>query len=150
MKQNTKTSWSNRDLKSLTKRANHRYIYDGYEYIWEHKLSGTWSKHCIKLFKDVKQLKQYMSFNLAQWSLELAKRNKDEAELEARIESAKVNMIDREYKAVIKISKKKYKPIKKVQLILEVRRDLDNATIAKALGVSERTFYRYINKIKLK
>tara|TARA_B100000768_G_C11045186_1_gene275956 strand:- start:100 stop:552 length:453 start_codon:yes stop_codon:yes gene_type:complete len=145
-----KTSWSNKDLKSLSKLSNHRYIYDGYEYVWEHKLSGTWSKHCIKLFKDVKKLKEYMAFNLSQWSLELAKRNKGESELEARLESARVNMIDREFKAIIKISKKKYKPIKKVQLILEVREDLDNATIAKALGLSERTFYRYIKKINLK
>ncbi len=150
MKQNIKTSWSNKDLKSLTKRANHRYIYDGYEYVWEHKLSGTWSKHCIKLFKDVKKLKEYMAFNIANWTLELTKRNEDESKLEARIEMAKVNMIDRELKAVVKISNKRYKAIKKVELILEVREELDNATIAKALGLSKRTFYRYINKINNK
>ena len=59
-------------------------------------------------------------------------------------------MIDRELKAIVKISNKRYKAIKKVELILEVREELDNATIAKALGLSKATFYRYINKINNK
>ena len=39
---NYKTSWSNEDLKSLTKVENHTFMFDGYEYTWYRKLKdGT-------------------------------------------------------------------------------------------------------------
>ena len=37
-----RTSWSDSDLEKLTNRDNHRIRYNGFEYVWEHRLSSKW------------------------------------------------------------------------------------------------------------
>ena len=115
------SKWFYNDLKLLVNLDNHRYTFDGYEYVWES--------------------------NIKHWTKDLEKLNRIKANEDRNAAKVLEKIVDREFKAVIKISKKKLKPIKKVQLILEVKSELDNATICKALGLSKRTFYRYIDKI---
>ena len=144
------SNWSHAQLKTLVDLENHRYRFDGYEYIWESKASGDWSRHCINNFSSLGTLKHYRMFNIKHWSKSLDALNKKAAIDDRNAAKVFERIVDKEFKAVIKIAKKRLKPIKKVQLILEVKSELDNATICKALGLSKRTFYRYIDKINKK
>jgi len=144
------SNWSHNELKALVDLDNHRYTFDGYEYIWESKVSGDWSRHCINNFNSLGMLKHYRMFNIKHWSKGLEVLNKKAARDDRNAAKVFERIVDKEFKAVIKIAKKRLKPIKKVQLILEVKSELDNATICKALGLSKRTFYRYIDKINEK
>tara|TARA_R110000796_G_scaffold118129_3_gene231498 strand:- start:8 stop:502 length:495 start_codon:yes stop_codon:yes gene_type:complete len=141
------SSWSHNELKMLVELDNHRYAFDGYEYVWESNVSGEWSRHCLKNFSSLGMLKHYRMFNIKHWSKVLQVLNKQSAIDDRNAAKVFERIVDKEFKAVIKIANKRLKPIKKVQLILEVKSELDNATICKALGLSKRTFYRYIDKI---
>jgi len=141
------SNWTHSEFKLLTDLNNHRYTFDGYEYVWESNVSGSWSRHCINNFKTLSRLKHYRMFNIKHWNKELDVLNKKAAIDDRNAAKVFERIVDKEFKAVIKIAQKKLKPIKKVQLILEVKSELDNTTICKALGLSKRTFYRYIDKI---
>tara|TARA_R110002153_G_C13202995_1_gene487151 strand:+ start:517 stop:1011 length:495 start_codon:yes stop_codon:yes gene_type:complete len=141
------SKWFYNDLKLLVNLDNHRYTFDGYEYVWESNVLGEWNRHCVNNFSTLGKLKHYRMFNIKHWTKDLEKLNRIKANEDRNAAKVLEKIVDREFKAVIKISKKKLKPIKKVQLILEVKSELDNATICKALGLSKRTFYRYIDKI---
>ena len=79
-------------------------------------------------------------YNLHNWTTELNHREKVAIKQFLK-ERAKQ---DREFKTIIKISNKKLKPIKKIELILEVNNIVPNEQIYQALGMSKATFYRYI------
>ena len=53
----------------------------------------------------------------------------------------------RPVKTIVKISSKNLKPLKKIELILEVANDVPNEMIYKAIGISKATFYRHLNYI---
>ena len=147
MQSKKKTSWSYDDLKNLTNIDNHRAVYDGYSYVWEHKLKGVWSKHYIILLDDINKFKALLMFSLYNWKKELSNRDKDI--LRADRQKIKIASISRnkQYKTIIKIARKKIKPIKKVEMILEVSSDIPNDLIYKAIGISKASFYRYIKEI---
>lgn len=83
-------------------------------------------------------------YNLHNWTTELNHREKVAIKQFLK-ERAKQ---DREFKTIIKISNKKLKPIKKIELILEVNNIVPNEQIYQALGMSKATFYRYIKTLK--
>jgi len=152
MRKNKKpiTSWVYDDLKNLTNIDNHRAVYDGYEYIWEHRLNGVWSKHYILPLVDVKKFKALLMFSLYNWNEELSNRDKDILKAEKQRIKIVSRSIDKQYKTIIKIANKKIKPIKKVELILEVSNNIPNDMIYKAIGISKASFYRYIKEINNK
>ena len=83
-------------------------------------------------------------YNLHNWTTELNHRERVAIKQFLK-ERAKQ---DREFKTIIKISNKKLKPIKKIELILEVNNIVPNEQIYQALGMSKATFYRYIKTLK--
>ena len=139
-----RTSWSNDDLKNLTNINNHRATFDGFEYTWEHKLRRGWETHYIIRFDTIEKYQSYLMYNLHNWTTELNHREKVAIKQFLK-ERAKQ---DREFKTIIKISNKKLKPIKKIELILEVNNIVPNEQIYQALGMSKATFYRYIKTLK--
>jgi hypothetical protein len=76
-----KTSWSDEDLKKLCEPTNHRIRYDGYEYVWEHRVNGNkWELHSVWLKDNFNKLYANMKFWLYQWSKELTERKIKSAE----------------------------------------------------------------------
>lgn len=141
------TSWSYEDLKSLTNLLNHKSVFDGYSYVWKAKIKGKWINQSVKLFNTEKDYKSTLMFTLYRWSKELQDRDKkiykdiQLNELKAKKE------LDKKYKTIVKISSKNLKPLKKIELILEVANDVPNEMIYKAIGISKATFYRHLNEI---
>ena len=139
-----RTNWNDNDLKNLTNVANHRARFDGFQYIWEHRLHKTWSTHYIIKFDTIEKYQSYLMYNMSNWNIELAARDRLAVKefLKERAKQAK------EYKTIIKISNKRLKPLKKIELIMEVNNTVPNDQIYEALGMSKATFYRYIKQLK--
>jgi len=141
------TSWSYEDLKSLTNLLNHKCVFDGYNYVWKAKIKGKWINQSVKLFNTQQEYKALLMFTHYRWSKELHNRDKEiYKEIKATELKAKKEL-DKKYKTIVKISSKNLKPLKKIELILEVANDVPNEIIYKAIGISKATFYRHLNKI---
>ena len=46
------TNWSTEDLLHLKELTNHKVVYDGYEFVWMHRLYGEWNRHYVNNFED--------------------------------------------------------------------------------------------------
>ena len=68
------TSWDTDQLEKLSKFINHRIIYDGYNYRWEHKINGKWELHSIKLFDDNKKPYSWIKYWMYKWEIEWMER----------------------------------------------------------------------------
>lgn len=71
----SKTSWTDEELEKLCISKNHRIIYDGFEYWWEHKiLSNNWDLHYLKGFANSKVPYYWLTVWLHKWAKELTER----------------------------------------------------------------------------
>lgn len=71
----SKTSWTDEELEKLCDAKNHRIIYDGFEYWWEHKvLSNNWDLHYLEGFGDSKVPYYWLNVWLNKWANELVER----------------------------------------------------------------------------
>ena len=147
MRSNPITSWSYDKLKQLTLPKNHRAIFDGFEYVWQSKINGVWSRHYILNFETLRKYDSYLLFNISRWSTEV--NNRDSAMLLKQIKEERVleSQKRRELKKIVTIYKKPLKKLKKIEMILEVGSSIPNKEIYKAIGLSKTQFYNYISKI---
>ena len=88
MRSNPITSWSYDKLKQLTLPKNHRAIFDGFEYVWQSKVDGVWSRHYIINFESLRKYESYLLFNISRWSTEL--RNRDSSMLLKQIREERI------------------------------------------------------------
>tara|TARA_R110000823_G_scaffold247039_1_gene370869 strand:- start:329 stop:784 length:456 start_codon:yes stop_codon:yes gene_type:complete len=141
------TSWPYEDLKSLTNLLNHKSVFDGYSYVWKAKIKGKWINQSVKLFDTEKEYKSVLIFTMYRWSKELQDRD-NKIFKDTQLKELKTKKeLDKKYKTIVKISSKNLKPLKKIELILEVANDVPNEMIYKAIGISKATFYRHLNYI---
>lgn len=147
MRSNPITSWSYDKLKQLTQPKNHRAIFDGFEYVWQSRIEGVWSRHYILNFESLRKYESYLLFNISRWSTEIT--NRDTAMLLKQIKEDRIveNKKRRELKKIVTIFKKPLKKEKRIEMILDVSSSVSNKEIYKAIGLSKSQFYNYINKI---
>lgn len=65
-----KTSWTDSQLEQLFKPDNHKIDFDGYQYVWFHKLDEVWEIHTSKLYDNQKLLSSHMKFCYSTWRKE--------------------------------------------------------------------------------
>lgn len=136
------------ELLILVDQKNHRIVFDGFEHIWESKLSGTWKPKYIKPFDEMKKAESFMLYGIATWKKDLKRiLDLESKELEENYKKI-LRKKKSDLKRVVKISNSSMKGYKKVELVLQTVDALDNKTIAKTLGISIRSFYNYIDLLK--
>ena len=130
-----KTSWSDTDLEKLTNRENHRIIFNGIEYVWEHHLKNKRELHSIFLYKDYKILYSNLQFWLHNWKKELDKRREKDCDL---LENLK------QTDKAVKIANGSYTTKKKVQLICELMPNESVQYIADILQITRQAVYKHL------
>ena len=140
-----KTSWSNEDLKSLTKVKNHKFIFDGYEYTWHRKLKDEWELHYILNFKDKKKAYNYLKYNISKWNKELNKRidSEDRAGAYKDIE----RMLDIQEKTY-SIAHSNLPTIEKINHIRLINKDVSVDKLSSILKLNKSIIYRHIRTLK--
>ena len=69
------TNWSTEDLMYLKEMINHKVIYDGYEFVWMHKLYGEWNRHYVSNFEDYNKPMSWIHHNVYNWGKEYRQRH---------------------------------------------------------------------------
>lgn len=135
-----KTSWSDSDLEKLTNPKNHRIRFDGYEYVWEHKINKSWERHAIHNFEDYKRPYVSLQSWLWNWSKELMERKMKQAsdyfkDMETYLKNTK---------KVLEIKNGPYKTKKKIQMIQELMPSETVTFIADVLDISRQAVHKHI------
>ena len=136
-----KTSWSNEQLEKLCEPKNHRIRFDGFDYVWEHRIDGNkWELHSVFLKPDYKTLYGNMKFWLYQWSRELTDRKINAAEdyLKSMQQYLKATQKAVEIKNSSMTTKDKIVEVKKVLPEISFKE------LADILDVSRQIIHRYI------
>ena len=136
-----KTSWSTEDLQQLINPLNHRVRFDGYGFIWEHKLDGEWSLHSVYKYREYKYYVHLIHFHTSSWKSELDQRIR-EATIEGLREIKKRGKVLKKVAEVTSYSDMKTED--KVKLISELLPDESQAYIAEVLNVSRATVNRHL------
>lgn len=138
----SKTSWTNEELEKLCDPTNHRIIYDGYDYWWQHKLiSNNWDNHYLEGFEDYKVAYHWLKVWLHKWAKELSER---------KIEASKDYL--KEMKQYLKATEKAIEIAKapgiktkaKVQMIQELLPNQSITAMASMLNVSRQVLHRHL------
>ena len=131
--------WNTEELKQLKEITNHRVVYDGYEFVWEHKLNNIWERHYVRNFDDYNKPMSWIHFNISKWNKEYDKRSLDYLnEMKKNLEiEIKITEISREANIRTK---------NKINEILKLKPSMNNQQIADILGVTTRTIRRLRNE----
>ena len=129
-----RTSWSDSDLDKLTNRENHRIIFNGIEYVWEHRLKNKWELHSVYLYKEYNILYSNLKFWLHNWRKELDQRR------------AKYDILKnlQQTDKAIKIANGSYTTKKKVELVIELMPNESVQYIADILKVTRQAVYKHL------
>lgn len=140
-----KTSWSTKDLKSLTNVENHTFMFDGYEYTWYRKLKDEWELHFILNFKDRKKAFNYLKYNISRWNKELNKRldSENRAGAYKHIE----RMLDVQEKTY-SIAHSNLPTIEKINHIRLINKDVSVDKLSSILKLNKSIIYRHIRTLK--
>ena len=68
------SNWSTEDLLHLKELTNHKVIYDGYEFVWMHRLYGEWNRHYVSNFEDYNKPMSWIHHNIYNWGKEYRAR----------------------------------------------------------------------------
>ena len=128
-----RTSWSDSDLEKLTNRDNHRIRYNGFEYVWEHRLSSKWELQTEYTKKDWGELYKNLNIWISSWQKELDQRK-------VKISDFKENL--KKTDKAIKTANSPYKTRKKVQLIKELMPKESVQFIADILQITRQAVYK--------
>ena len=145
VKSNMSTSWSDAELLALRDAKNHRIIYDGFGYVWEHKLNDEWELHSIFKYREYDYYCHLIYYWSHQWGRELSAR------LNSKSNSAlkEIKSKGRIMKKIVKIASYNDMSVEdKIKLIAELMPDEPQSYIADILGVSRRTVNRHLNNKK--
>ena len=140
-----KTSWSDEDLKSLTKVENHTFMFDGYEYTWYRKLKDEWELHFILNFTERNKAFNYLKYNISKWKKELNKRtdSEDRAGAYKHIE----RMLDVQEKTY-SIAHSNLPTIEKINHIRLINKDVSVDKLSSILKLNKSIIYRHIRTLK--
>ena len=138
-----KTSWTTEQLSALTFYENHKVIYDGYNYIWFHKLEpNKWELHSIKEFENLIDAYSWIHYCIAKWTKELYERKKEASFKYLANMKSELYITEQAYN-IAKDTQLKTK--QKVSLILDLLPETKSSDIAKMIGVSKRVINKHIS-----
>ncbi|MDB4240183.1 hypothetical protein N9826_04710 [Flavobacteriaceae bacterium] len=140
-----KTSWSNTDLRKLTKVENHKIVFDGYEYTWYRKLEDEWEIHYIRTFKEKKKAFSYLKYNIFKWRRELNNRTDDENRGGAYKHIEKMLVIQEKTYSIAFSSLPTIEKIIHIRLINE---DVSVDELSIILKLNKSIIYRHIRTLK--
>ena len=135
-----KTSWSDNDLEKLTDPKNHRIRFDGYEYVWEHKINNSWERHAVNNFEDWKRPYASLQYWLWNWSKELMERKMKYANEYLKHMKAYFKNTQR----VVEIKNGPYKTKRKIEMIQELMPSESITFIADVLDISRQAVHKHL------
>ena len=130
------TNWSTEDLMYLKEMINHKVIYDGYEFVWMHKLYGEWNRHYVSNFEDYNKPMSWIHHNVYNWGKEYRQRH-------AKYLDDMRNQLDIDVK-IREISREaNIKTKQKVLEVISLRPYISNKEISDILDVTVRSVERH-------
>jgi hypothetical protein len=130
------TNWDTEELLYLKEMTNHKVIYDGYEFVWMHRLYGEWNRHYVNNFEDYNKPMSWIHHNVYNWGKEYRHRHTkylDDMRKQLDID-IKIREISRE--ANIKTKQK-------VLEVISLRPSISNKEISDILDVTVRSVERH-------
>tara|TARA_R110000851_G_scaffold205552_1_gene357548 strand:+ start:1312 stop:1749 length:438 start_codon:yes stop_codon:yes gene_type:complete len=130
------TNWSTEELKHLKEMTNHKVVYDGYEFIWMHRLDGEWNRHYVNNFEDYNKPMSWIYSHVYRWDKEYRKRHAkylDDMRMQLDID-IRIREISKE--ANIKTKQK-------VLEVIYLRPSISNKEISTILDVTVRSVERH-------
>ena len=135
------TNWSTEELKHLKEMTNHKVVYDGYEFIWMHRLDGEWNRHYVNNFEDYNKPMSWIHHHVYNWGKEYRQRHAkylDDMRIQLDID-IKIREISKEANVKTK---------EKVIEILYLKPNISNKDIAGILGVTIKSVEYHKNSIR--
>ena len=135
------TNWSTEELKHLKEMTNHKVVYDGYEFIWMHRLDGEWNRHYVNNFEDYNKPMSWIHHHVYNWGKEYRQRHAkylDDMRIQLDID-IKIREISKEANVKTK---------EKVIEILHLKPNISNKDIAGILGVTIKSVEYHKNSIR--
>ena len=135
------TNWSTEELKHLKEMTNHKVVYDGYEFIWMHRLYGEWNRHYVNNFEDYNKPMSWIHHHVYNWGKEYRQRHAkylDDMRIQLDID-IKIREISKEANVKTK---------EKVIEILYLKPNISNKDIAGILGVTIKSVEYHKNSIR--
>ena len=142
---NIKSSWSTKDLQSLTDIKNHKFIYDGYEYCWIRKLEDKWERHFILNFTDKKKAFHYLKFNLDNWQKELTYRLKISVRSDGFKQLKRMLHVQEK---TINTANSNLPTIEKINHIKLINEGITVNQLSNLLNINKSIIYRHIRTLK--
>ena len=143
--QSIKTSWSDEQLDKLCVASNHRISYDGYEYVWEHKINGnSWEVHCITRYEDYTTLYSFLKFWLHMYKVE-AKQRKDKQEKKILKDIRELLKMSETYKTIS--DRKDLSTKEKIELMDRSYKIKDIDMVSKILKISHTLIRKHLREL---
>ena len=130
------TNWSTEELKHLKEMTNHKVVYDGYEFIWMHRLDGEWNRHYVNNFEEYNKPMSWIHSHVYSWGKEYRKRHSkylDDMRMHLDID-IRIREISREANVKTK---------QKVLEVISLRPSISNKEISDILDVTVRSVERH-------
>jgi len=134
-------NWTTEHLHQLKEITNHKIVFDGYEFVWMHKLDGKWDRHYIKNFEEYKMPFSWLMEALHTWKVVYNQRMKDYLK-----EMSKGLDVDVQVSHIYKDHE--LKTSEKIKQMLDIKPSLTNKDIAQLLEMTNRGVRRHVNNIK--
>lgn len=127
--------------KNLSKIENHKIIYDGFDYWWHSIKDKEFTLHCVKPFKDYKQILSYRQY----WLPIYYERSIGVDCLDVMLQEL---FIDVKIKDIA--NNKDIKLVNKIKQILEINPSIKQKELVDLLEVTKMTISRYFKQLKAK
>tara|TARA_R110000796_G_scaffold95908_1_gene201353 strand:- start:584 stop:985 length:402 start_codon:yes stop_codon:yes gene_type:complete len=130
------TNWSTEELKHLKEMTNHKVVYDGYEFIWMHRLDGEWNRHYVNNFEDYNKPMSWIYSHVYRWGKEYRQRHAK------YLDDMRIQLdIDIRIREISKEANVKTK--QKVLEVISLRPSISNKEISTILDVTVRSVERH-------
>tara|TARA_R110000772_G_scaffold32045_8_gene78735 strand:+ start:2381 stop:2782 length:402 start_codon:yes stop_codon:yes gene_type:complete len=130
------TNWSTEELKHLKEMTNHKVVYDGYEFIWMHRLDGEWNRHYVNNFEDYNKPMSWIHHHVYNWGKEYRQRHAK------YLDDMRIQLdIDIRIREISKEANVKTK--QKVLEVISLRPSISNKEISTILDVTVRSVERH-------
>ena len=130
------TNWNTEDLMHLKEMTNHKVIYDGYEFVWMHRLYGEWNRHYVSNFEDYNKPMSWIHHHTYNWGKEYRQRH--DRYLQDMRKSLDIDVKIREISREAKVKTKE-----KVREIINLKPNISSKEIADILDITPRAVNKH-------
>ena len=130
------TNWSTEDLLHLKELTNHKVVYDGYEFVWMHRLYGEWDRHYVSNFEDYNKPMSWIHHHTYNWGKEYRQRH--DRYLQDMRKSLDIDVKIREISREAKVKTKE-----KVREIINLKPNISSKEVADILDITPRAVNKH-------